>query len=72
MHNNDVFNCLKLGRGGWSIMSRMEPNEIEITKRDLAYYNSGEFIEFYRVARNYGTRSLNIDNNSVFFLGVRR
>src|SRR3989344_4855864 len=30
MHNNDTFNCLKLGRGGWSIMSRMEPEEIEI------------------------------------------
>ncbi|MCD6434287.1 MAG: DNA topoisomerase IV subunit A [Candidatus Diapherotrites archaeon] len=32
MHNNDTFNCLKLGRGGWSIMSRMEPEEIEIRK----------------------------------------
>ncbi|MFH0906044.1 MAG: DNA topoisomerase IV subunit A [archaeon] len=30
MHNNDEFRCNKLGRGGWSIMSRMEPSEIEI------------------------------------------
>lgn len=43
----------------------------EVTKRDLAYYNSNEFVEFYRVARNYGTRSLNIDNNSVFFFGLQ-
>jgi DNA topoisomerase-6 subunit A len=29
-HNNDEFNCSNLGRGGWSIMSRLEPDEIEI------------------------------------------
>ena len=31
-HQNDSFNCGKLGRGGWSIMSRIEPEEIEIMK----------------------------------------
>ncbi len=46
-------------------------NNAEITEEDLAYYNSDEFIDFYKVARNFGTRSLNIDNNSVFFFGVR-
>jgi len=46
-------------------------NKIKITKNDLAYYNSEEFVGFYRVARNYGTRSLNIDNNSVFFFGLK-
>ncbi|MFD3408902.1 DNA cytosine methyltransferase [Aquirufa sp. HETE-83D] len=40
------------------------------TEKDLAYYGSKEFEKFYRVARNYGTRSLNIDNNSVFFFGL--
>ena len=40
------------------------------TKKDLEYYGSKEFENFYRVARNYGTRSLNIDNNSVFFFGL--
>ncbi len=44
--------------------------EEEITEEDLAYYNSAEFVKFYKVARNYGTRSLNIDNNSVFFFGL--
>lgn len=29
-HNNDEFNAKNLGRGGWSIMSRIEPDEIEI------------------------------------------
>lgn len=36
-HRNDTFNCLKLGRGGWSIMSRMEPNEIEIKSVNADY-----------------------------------
>jgi len=40
------------------------------TEQDLEYYSTKEFEEFYRVARNYGTRSLNIDNNSVFFFGL--
>ncbi|MFH1224583.1 MAG: DNA topoisomerase IV subunit A [Candidatus Diapherotrites archaeon] len=37
MHNNDTFNCAKLGRGGWSVMSRMEPEEIEIRDVDAKY-----------------------------------
>ena len=40
------------------------------TETDLEYYGTKEFEKFYRVARNYGTRSLNIDNNSVFFFGL--
>lgn len=40
-----------------------------LTERDLGYYSSHEFVKFYRVARNHGTRSLNIDANSVFFFG---
>lgn len=40
------------------------------TEDDLAYYSTQEFEKFYRIARNYGTRSLNIDNNSVFFFGL--
>jgi DNA (cytosine-5)-methyltransferase 1 len=46
--------------------------KVKITKKDLAYYSTAEFSEFYRVARNYGTRSLNIDSNSVFFWGVKK
>jgi DNA topoisomerase VI subunit A len=37
MHNNDKFNASKLGRGGWSIMSRIEPEEIEIIESDAEY-----------------------------------
>lgn len=41
-----------------------------VTHTDLAYYGTKEFEQFYAVARNLGTRSLNIDNNSVFFFGI--
>ena len=50
----------------------LKENEAKITLKDLDYFGTEEFTEFYRVARNHGTRSLNIDNNSVFFFGVRR
>ncbi len=44
----------------------------DITKADLDYYATEEFTRFYKIARNFGTRSLNIDNNSVFFFGIRK
>ncbi|MAG22232.1 MAG: DNA topoisomerase VI [Candidatus Diapherotrites archaeon] len=37
MHHNDKFNCAKLGRGGWSVMSRLEPEEIEIVSVNAKY-----------------------------------
>jgi len=37
VHNKDTFNASKLGRGGWSIMSRIEPEEIKIKKIDADY-----------------------------------
>lgn len=50
---------------------KQKTDNIKITKKDLEYFSTNEFKEFYRVARNHGTRSLNIDNNSVFFFGVK-
>lgn len=41
-----------------------------VNEKDLEYFGTEEFSKFYSVARNYGTRSLNIDNNSVFFFGI--
>jgi DNA (cytosine-5)-methyltransferase 1 len=45
---------------------------ISVTPSHLEYYSSKEFIEYYKIARNRGTRSLNIDNNSVQFFGLLR
>lgn len=44
-------------------------NDDVITKEDLSFYATDKFTRFYAIARNLGTRSLNIDNNSVFFFG---
>lgn len=41
--------------------------DIVVTDNDIAYIASDEFEQFYRVARNHATRSLNIDNVSVFY-----
>ena len=45
-------------------------NNVDITSKHLEYYSSKEFTEYYKIARNRGTRSLNIDNNSVQFFGL--
>lgn len=50
----------------------LKNKEYDITEKDLELFSSKEFTEYYRIARNYGTRSLNIDNNSVYFFGIRR
>lgn len=47
----------------------LKNDKIKITEEDLEYYNTDEFSKFYSIARNLGTRSLNIDNNSVFYFG---
>lgn len=48
----------------------LKDNNIKIDENDLSYYSTEEFTNFYKIARNRGTRSLNIDNNSVFFFGL--
>jgi len=58
-------NCIADGSVAILTLSNSEET---ISKDDLEFYATEEFARFYSVARNLGTRSLNIDNNSVFFL----
>lgn len=44
--------------------------KIPVTENDLSFYATKTFRDFYKIARNYGTRSLNIDKNSVKFFGI--
>lgn len=46
--------------------------KVELTDDDVAYFSSTEFKEFYQVARNYGTRSMNIDSVSVYYFGIKK
>lgn len=43
--------------------------KVRITTKDLSFFGTEEYARFYAIARNRGTRSLNIDNNSVYFFG---
>lgn len=43
---------------------------VKISAEDLRFFSSKEYFLFYRVARNFATRSLNIDSNSVYFWGL--
>jgi DNA (cytosine-5)-methyltransferase 1 len=61
-------NCIT--DGSVALLTKINSN-IKITKDDLAYFGTKEFEDFYRIARNKGTRSLNIDNNSVYFFGIK-
>lgn len=52
-----------------SVAIAIPKNGTKITKKTLDYYSTDEFREFYRIARNKSTRSMNIDSNSIFFFG---
>ena len=45
---------------------------ISLTKEQMLYYATDEYRAFYQIARNYQTRSLNVDACSVFFYGILR
>lgn len=42
------------------------------TQEQLAYFSTSEYRAFYRIARNYQTRSLNVDAGSVYFYGLKK
>lgn len=42
------------------------------TKEQMEYFSTDEYRGFYQIARNYQTRSLNVDSCSVFFYGLLR
>jgi DNA (cytosine-5)-methyltransferase 1 len=45
-------------------------DSVIIAAETLKFFSSKEYFLFYRIARNYATRSLNIDRNSVFYWGL--
>lgn len=50
----------------------LKNNEPPLSEEELLFYSTKSFRDFYRIARNYQTRSLNIDTSSVFFFGRLR
>lgn len=47
-------------------------NNEQLTMSEMLYFSSNEYRSFYRIARNYQTRSLNVDSASVYFFGIKK
>lgn len=41
-----------------------------LSEKQRSFFSTDEYRAFYKIARNYQTRSLNVDSNSVFFFGL--
>lgn len=44
--------------------------DFELSEEQMEYFSTEEYRKFYQIARNYQTRSLNVDATSVFFYGI--
>jgi DNA (cytosine-5)-methyltransferase 1 len=53
-----------------SVAVLIPKKEMELTDEQMEYFSSDEYRQFYQIARNFQTRSLNVDATSVFFYGV--
>jgi DNA (cytosine-5)-methyltransferase 1 len=59
-----------VANGSVAILSLKEG--CEITDDDIKFFASDEFEEFYRVARNHATRSLNIDSGTIYYFCIKQ
>ena len=55
---------------GSVLVAQLKDPKMNINDKDLEFYYSKEFRDFYSIACNYATRTLNIDNNTIKFYGV--
>lgn len=57
-----------LVNGSVAILVPKKP--IKLSYNQMLYFSTEEYRTFYAIARNFQTRSLNIESNSVFFFGA--
>lgn len=55
-----------------SIAILIPKKDINISNEDLVYFSSKEYRAFMKIARNFQTRTLNVDQTSVYFYGIRK
>lgn len=53
-----------------SVAILIPKNGLKLSEKQLNYFTTNEYRKFYKIARNYQTRSLNIDSCSVYFFGI--
>jgi DNA (cytosine-5)-methyltransferase 1 len=63
--------CL-ISVNGSVIVAQLKDKTIVLNDKDIKLFYSNEFREFYSIAFNYSTRTLNIDQNTIKFFGVIR
>ena len=61
-------NCLVNG----SVAILIPKDNKKITDKQLLYFSTKEYRQFYQIARNFQTRSLNVDAYSVYFFGLKK
>ena len=54
-----------------SVAILIPKEKLNLTQQQQNYIASDEFRNFYRIARNYQTRTLNIDSTSCFWFGIK-
>lgn len=54
-----------------SVAILIPKERLNLTQQQQNYIASDEFRSFYRIARNYQTRTLNIDSTSCFWFGIK-
>lgn len=55
-----------------SVAILIPKEKISLTQEQQNYIASNEFRTFYKIARNYQTRTLNIDSTSCFWFGIKK
>lgn len=55
-----------------SVAILIPKTKIELSQEQQDYIASDEFRSFYKIARNYQTRTLNIDSTSCFWFGIQK
>ncbi|MGZ9755509.1 Eco57I restriction-modification methylase domain-containing protein [Mycoplasma sp. 246B] len=55
-----------------SVAILIPKNNLKLNDKQKEYISTDEFRKFYHIARNYQTRSINIDSSSVFWFGKNK
>ena len=58
-----------LVNGSIAVLIPIDENTV-LNKTQISYFSTDEYRQFYQIARNYQTRSLNVDSCSVYFYGL--
>jgi DNA (cytosine-5)-methyltransferase 1 len=70
--NKKEFINASITVNGSVLIAELKDPTIILTDNDINFYYTDEFREFYQIAFNYSTRTLNIDINTIKFFGVVR